>query len=199
MLFRRLHENVLTNFGFKRTPALISSNTQPPPSINNASFTSDREINKERSLDRGSLPARNDPKSSTMVDLRPSNAPPPAIRKPPGSQMPSAIERPPVQKSSFAEDTVKQSSVGQGQPVEIVKNIYETNMLNISIYPAPHPASPLGKQLGKLVPPNDQTINFFNTLFQENSEKIVNELSLNAKFIFGSILRSVHDVIAARR
>lgn len=72
-------------------------------------------------------------------------------------------------------------------------------MLNISIFPAPHPASPLGKQLGKLVPPNDQTMNFFNTLFQENSEKIVNELTINAKFIFGSILKSVHEVIAARR
>jgi hypothetical protein len=142
------------------------------------------------------MPARNDPnKSNTMVDLRPSIAPP--ARKPPVSQLPSAIERPPIiQKGSHVDDAVKQSNLYQS---EFVKNIYETNMLNISVYPAPHPASPLGKQLGKLVPPNDQTINFFNTLFQENSEKIVNELSLNAKFIFGSILRSVHDMIAARR
>ena len=93
MLFRRLHENVLTNFGFKRAPALSSSNLQPStvPTLNNASFTSDREINKERSLDRGSLPARNDAKSSTMVDLRPSTVNPPANRKPPVSQLPSAI------------------------------------------------------------------------------------------------------------
>lgn len=103
MLFRRLHENVLTNFGFKRASAMSSSNIQQAPTLNNASFTSDREINKERSLDRGSLPARNDPKSSTMVDLRPSNAPPPASRKVPTntSQLPSGVERPPIQKSSF--------------------------------------------------------------------------------------------------
>jgi hypothetical protein len=42
MLFRRLHENVLTNFGFKRVGAMSSSNLQQAPSINNASFTSDR-------------------------------------------------------------------------------------------------------------------------------------------------------------
>lgn len=103
MLFRRLHENVLTNFGFKRASAMSSSNLQQAPTLNNASFTSDREINKERSLDRGSLPARNDPKSSTMVDLRPSNAPPPANRKVPhnSTQLPSAIERPPIQKASY--------------------------------------------------------------------------------------------------
>jgi hypothetical protein len=117
MLFRRLHENVLTNFGFKRAAALSSSNLNQPPSVNNASFTSDREINKERSLDRGSLPARNDPKSSTMVELRPSGAPPPANRKPNNSQLPSAIERPPThttqKTSSYTDDAGKQSNVGQ--------------------------------------------------------------------------------------
>jgi hypothetical protein len=50
-----------------------------------------------------------------------------------------------------------------------VKNIYETQLLNTSVYPAPHPASPMGKNLAKLMPPSEQTINFFNTLFQESS------------------------------
>jgi hypothetical protein len=50
-----------------------------------------------------------------------------------------------------------------------VKNIYETQLLNTSVYPAPHSASPMGKNLAKLMPPSEQTINFFNTLFQESS------------------------------
>jgi hypothetical protein len=33
----------------------------------------------------------------------------------------------------------------------------------------------------------------------ESSEKIVNELSINAKFIFGTILKSVHEVITSRK
>jgi hypothetical protein len=36
---------------------------------------------------------------------------------------------------------------------------------DLSTYPAPHPSSPLGKNIAKLIPPNEQTINFFNALF----------------------------------
>jgi hypothetical protein len=37
--------------------------------------------------------------------------------------------------------------------------------VNLAVYPAPHPISPLGKHLSKLVPPNDQVMKFFNELF----------------------------------
>jgi hypothetical protein len=97
MLFRRLHENVLANFGFKRglTANLSSGNLQQvnnPPSINNASFTSDRE-GKDRSLDRGSLPDRGHKNTNTMIELRPSNVPLAAGRKnvPTQSLIPSVI------------------------------------------------------------------------------------------------------------
>ena len=43
---------------------------------------------------------------------------------------------------------------------------YEPGSLDLSIYPSPHPASPLSKHLNKLLPPNESIINFFNTLFQ---------------------------------
>ena len=40
--------------------------------------------------------------------------------------------------------------------------------MDLSIYPMPHPASPLGKNLAKLLPPNDATVNFFNALLMES-------------------------------
>lgn len=51
---------------------------------------------------------------------------------------------------------------------EIESNVRTTfeEPLDMSIYPAPQPLSPLGKQLSKLMPPNDQSVNFFNNLFQ---------------------------------
>jgi len=39
------------------------------------------------------------------------------------------------------------------------------HQIDLSLYPAPHPISPLGKHLGKLLPPSDQTIRFFTDLF----------------------------------
>lgn len=39
---------------------------------------------------------------------------------------------------------------------------------DLSSYPAPHPASPLAKNLGKLLPPNEATVSFFSALFSEN-------------------------------
>ena len=68
----------------------------------------------------------------------------------------------------------------------------------MSIYPNPHPASPLGKHLAKLLPPNDATLNFFNALLMESGEKIAVELSNYAKVIFGSILKSVEVILANR-
>ena len=45
---------------------------------------------------------------------------------------------------------------------------YDSSCLDLQNYPAPHPASPLSKHLNKLLPPNENIINFFNTLFQES-------------------------------
>lgn len=69
---------------------------------------------------------------------------------------------------------------------------------DLSTYPAPHPSSPLGKNIAKLLPPNEQTINFFNALFMQNGQKISNELITHAKIIFGSILRSVINMLEKR-
>jgi hypothetical protein len=71
--------------------------------------------------------------------------------------------------------------------------------MDLSPYPAPHPASPLSKHLNRLLPPNDSIINFFNSLFQETGEKITNELSTNAKIIFGYILKSVQHLLSKRK
>lgn len=63
--------------------------------------------------------------------------------------------------------------------------------IDLSIYPGPHPISPTGKYLSKLLPPNEQTIKFFNEYFSEHGERITNELTAHAKMIFGAILKSV--------
>jgi hypothetical protein len=95
--------------------------------------------------------------------------------------------------------TLTQQSLNQLMISPTATVTYEASTLDLSLYPAPHHACPLGKQLGKLLPPNDSTINFFNSLFTESGDKIVNELAVNAKIIFGSILKSVQEVISQRR
>jgi hypothetical protein len=102
MLYRRLHENVLANFGFKRGPPanLSSGNLQPvnnPSVINNTSFTSDKD-GKDRSLDKVSLPNKGHKNTNTMIELRPSNVPPAANSKNLQTQslIPSVISRPSI-------------------------------------------------------------------------------------------------------
>ena len=56
----------------------------------------------------------------------------------------------------------------------------------------------MSRQLSKLLPPQDSTISFFNSLFQEGSEKIVAELITYAKCIFASILKSVQEMMSNR-
>jgi len=68
---------------------------------------------------------------------------------------------------------------------------FSSQDIDLSIYPGPHPISPTGKQLSKLLPPNEQTIKFFTELFSDHSEKIANELTAHAKMMFGAILKSV--------
>ena len=79
-----------------------------------------------------------------------------------------------------------------------VDSILSHSEIDLSLYSTPHPASPLGKHLSKLIPPNDATVNFFNHLLNENGEKISNELITHAKVIFGSILKSVVLMLESR-
>lgn len=71
--------------------------------------------------------------------------------------------------------------------------------INLAHYSAPNPSAPMSRQLSKLLPPEDSTISFFNSLFQENSAKIVGELTTYAKCIFASILKSVQEVMGNRK
>jgi hypothetical protein len=60
----------------------------------------------------------------------------------------------------------QQSNVAANQkPSQSIPSSFE---IDLSIYPAPHPISPLGKHLSKLLPSNEQTIRFFNELFNEH-------------------------------
>lgn len=43
--------------------------------------------------------------------------------------------------------------------------IIGSHSIDLSVYPGPHPISPTGKYLTKLLPPNDQTYKFFTELF----------------------------------
>lgn len=139
-------------------------------------------------------------------DLRPSNVGgKPLDRKTNMSQ--HNINKPPVPPSAPAYHSPphhhpSQTNTSQ-QSSQIVaqtwNNPYDPQTLDLMSYSAPHPASPLSKHLNKLLPPNESIINFFNTLFQESGEKIANELITNAKIIFGSILKSVQDLLSSRK
>ena len=69
--------------------------------------------------------------------------------------------------------------------------------IDLTKYTFPGKKTPLAKQLSKLLPPNESTINYFTNLLDEKSEKCMNkELLANfASAIFGSILVSVEEVL----
>ena len=175
----------------------------PPQVQNNGSFVSDA---RDRSGDK--MPPAGHP-STMSQDLRPSQLPgKPLDRKSNLSQ--HNIVRPPAPQNSIDRNqsytapslvhpNVSQSSQSSQLLNQGWNDPFDRRGLDLSSYPAPHPASPLSKHLNKLLPPNESIINFFNTLFQESGEKIANELATNAKIIFGSILKSVQDLIGVRR
>ena len=179
MLFGRLHENVLSNFGFKRSaPTMASSNLQRSnvntnSNLNTSTLTNDRD----KSADR--LPPRGHQNTITVPELRPSNLPNNKGKSPiPAPFIQQPKEQHHVVHSRVQSDEEMVMVRKSHAPVveEVEKNPFEIQNLNTNLYPAPHPASPLGKQLSKLLPPNEATNSFFNTLFQEPSEKIINEL-----------------------
>ena len=214
MLFRRFHEDVLRCFGFRKMdgPAITGnrssvalnesgvSNKMPPPYQqsmgNNSSF-----VNESRDRSGERLPPANHP-STMSQDLRPSQLPnKPLDRKSNLSQ--HNINKPPHPVAPIqSQSSVIQSNTNISSNSHYMNNTdtdpYEPSVLDLQNYPAPHPASPLSKHLHKLLPPNESIINFFNTLFQESGEKIANELATNAKIIFGSILKSVQDLLEVR-
>jgi hypothetical protein len=71
--------------------------------------------------------------------------------------------------SSFPQSTLGNNRIQQGQMYGQTQQLsaFTSQHVNLAIYPAPHPISPLGKHLSKLVPPNEQVIKFFNDLFAE--------------------------------
>ena len=153
------------------------------------------------------MPAAGHPNTMSQ-DLRPSQLPgKPLDRKSNLSQNQIGRHAPPVPPPPIP-PTPPTPSASNGRqtspPSQIYSQFswsdpYDCQSLDLSIYSAPHPASPLSKHLHKLTPPNDSIINFFNTLFQESGEKIANELASNAKIIFGSILKSIQDLLAIRK
>ena len=217
MLFRKFHEDVLRCFGFKKldgyqAPAAAGRFPQPnlnesglsnkpphppgpghPPMANNSSFTQIEP--RERSHER--LPPPNHP-STMSQDLRPSQLPGKPLDRKTNMSSHQIVKQPPPQVPPPAV-----YHPGSPKSVQMMQSFYndpyDGRTLDLSVYPTPHPASPLSKHLNKLLPPNESIINFFNTLFLESGEKIANELANNAKIIFGSILKSVQDLLASRK
>jgi hypothetical protein len=115
---------------------------------------------RDRSGER--LPPRGHQNTNTMMDLRPSQLPgqQPYSRKANSSQIHLP---PPSQLQSVA---VLPSPIHYVQQQQMPTMPYDCRIMDLSAYPAPHPASPLGKNLNKLLPQNDTTTNFFNSMFQ---------------------------------
>ena len=117
------------------------------------------------------MPAAGHPNTMSQ-DLRPSQLPgKPLDRKSNLSQnqigrhAPPPPPTPPTPSASMGRQTSPPSQM-TSQPQNFWSDPYDCHSLDLSLYPAPHPASPLSKHLHKLTPPNDSIINFFNTLFQ---------------------------------
>ena len=135
---------------------------------NNGSFVDNA---RDRSGER--MPPVGHP-STMSQDLRPSQLPnKPMDRRSNLSQ--NNIARPPPPQNSVERSNASyagpSSSIAQmAQSSQVMghswNDPYDFQTLDLSNYPAPHPASPLSKHLNKLLPPNESIINFFNTLFQ---------------------------------
>ena len=188
MLFRKFHEDVLRCFGFKKIDGCQSaggsrspqpnlnesglSNKPPhhpghPPMAANNSFTQ-LDV-RDRSHER--MPPSNHPNTMSQ-DLRPSHVPGKPLDRKTNMSSHQIVKQTPPQAPP-------QPAYYPGSPKSVhmqsfYSDPYDGKMLDLSIYPAPHPASPLSKHLNKLLPPNESIINFFNTLFQESGEKIAN-------------------------
>ena len=174
MLFRRFHEDVLRCFGFKKldgqTPmgnrsshgGLNESGVSAKPPVPPHQSGNYVENVRDRSGER--LPPANHP-STMSQDLRPSQLPAKPmdrrsnlsqhnIVKPPTPHQ-NSVERNNnsyTTPSSHAHIAMAQSS--QVTTQSWVGDPYDAKVLDLSNYPAPHPASPLSKHLNKLLPPN---------------------------------------------
>jgi hypothetical protein len=177
MLFRRFHEDVLRCFGFKKLDSYqppsrspqpqthlneSGVSTKPPHPMHPSSVAANNSFVNENARDRSGerLPPPGHPNTMSQ-DIRPSQLPgKPLDRKSNLSQ--HQINKPPQQPAQSYMTPTSPSHTRQ----TIVSDPYDSQALDLSIYPAPHPASPLSKHLNKLLPPNESIINFFNTLFQ---------------------------------
>lgn len=66
--------------------------------------------------------------------------------------------------SSFQQNIGLNTKIPNNPPSQQSIMISSHN-IDLSVYPGPHPISPTGKYLTKLLPPNDQTYKFFTELF----------------------------------
>lgn len=139
--------------------------------MNNGSFV---DSARDRSGER--MPPSNHPNIMSQ-DLRPSQLPNKPMDRRSNLSQQNIVKPPHPQQSSVERNNsyvapssthVSQASMVQSSQVMVQNwsDPYDLNTLDLSIFPAPHPASPLSKHLNKLLPPNESIINFFNTLFQ---------------------------------
>ena len=76
-------------------------------------------------------------------------------------------------------------------------SIYQ-RLLKLENFPYPPTSNPLSEHLSKLYPPEDSTVNFFQTLFNQQSEKILSELQIFSKCILTAILKGTIDLLNKR-
>lgn len=150
----------------------LPNHSHPTPSHPQSSVGNNSHVNETRDRSGDRLPAAGHPNTMSQ-DLRPSQLPgKPLDRKSNlsqnqiGRQLPSQTPPAPPTPSGRNSNQASFTSSQMVYQATTWADPYDCNNLDLSIYPAPHPASPLSKHLNKLTPPNDSIINFFNTLFQ---------------------------------
>lgn len=172
MLFRRFHEDVLRCFGFKKiensSQVFAPSPPQPsvltesgvsykPPHPTQSHVTANNSFMVGDSRDKSSerMPPLGHPNTMSQ-DLRPSNLPgKPLDRRSNLSQNQIVKPPPPPPPQHIPLPNNLPTPSSQAQTAQSYWNDpYDSRALDLTIYPAPHPASPLSKHLNKLLPPN---------------------------------------------
>lgn len=77
-----------------------------------------------------------------------------------------------LQQSQHQQQSSQQYQQHQHQQQYVPQEVSLLSRINLGSYNCPHLSNPLNEHLSKLNPPNDTTLQFFQALFLQNSERI---------------------------
>lgn len=155
LLYRRFHENVLDSFGFRS--ALNVQQSQPQPQ------THHHQPPIQQSLPPAPQPPKRNEESVQRETVH---------REPPQNERRTAASREDTRNGNH-QHPPHRSHIQAPTYTHHVEPVVQAaapsdEEMDLNLYQMPHPASPLGKHLAKLLPANESTVAFFNALLMES-------------------------------